>query len=128
MEISLNLPHETSHWVHCLPSQRVNLSVVFVVLRYSKVLPSLQARQFSAATGLSRLLIILGVIEPTIKGENVSEEVIQRQVRQMHAPRTQTRRDITMYCSKIKGSVVAHGMITVLRNIFVVIQGSKYKI
>lgn len=65
----------------------------FVVLRYSKVLPSLQARQFSAATGLSRLLIILGVIEPTIKGENVSEEVVQRQVR---------RRDVTVCCSKIK--------------------------
>ncbi|KAK2844151.1 hypothetical protein Q5P01_010810 [Channa striata] len=46
---------------------------------YGKLLPSLQARQFSAATGLSRMLIILGVIEPIIKGENVSEEVIQRQ-------------------------------------------------
>ncbi|XP_050931927.1 uncharacterized protein si:dkey-122a22.2 isoform X2 [Lates calcarifer] len=46
---------------------------------YGKLLPSFQARQFSAATGLSRMLIILGAIEPTIKGENVSEEVIQRQ-------------------------------------------------
>ncbi|XP_072250985.1 uncharacterized protein [Leuresthes tenuis] len=46
---------------------------------YGKLLPSLQARQFSAATGLSRLLIIMGAIEPTIKGDNVSEEVIQRQ-------------------------------------------------
>ncbi|XP_034029706.1 uncharacterized protein si:dkey-122a22.2 [Thalassophryne amazonica] len=46
---------------------------------YSQVLPSLQAQQFSAATGLSRMLIILGAIEPTIKGENVSEEVIQQQ-------------------------------------------------
>uniref|UniRef100_A0A3Q2QHR1 Si:dkey-122a22.2 n=1 Tax=Fundulus heteroclitus TaxID=8078 RepID=A0A3Q2QHR1_FUNHE len=46
---------------------------------YGKLLPSLQARQFSAATGLSRLLIILGAIEPTLKGENLSEEVIQRQ-------------------------------------------------
>ncbi|XP_022059918.1 uncharacterized protein si:dkey-122a22.2 [Acanthochromis polyacanthus] len=46
---------------------------------YGKLLPSLQARQFSAATGLSRMLIILGAIEPTIKGQNVSEEVIQRQ-------------------------------------------------
>ncbi|XP_026150106.1 uncharacterized protein LOC113122770 [Mastacembelus armatus] len=46
---------------------------------YGKLLPSLQARQFSAATGLSRMLIILGVIEPTIKGENVLEDVIQRQ-------------------------------------------------
>lgn len=45
-----------------------------------KLLPSLQARQFSAATGLSRLLIMLGAIEPTLKGENVSEDVIQRQV------------------------------------------------
>lgn len=46
---------------------------------YGKLLPSLQAKQFSAATGLSRLLILLGAIEPTVKGENVSEEVIQRQ-------------------------------------------------
>ncbi|XP_008277405.1 uncharacterized protein LOC103355395 [Stegastes partitus] len=46
---------------------------------YGKLLPSFQARQFSAATGLSRMLIILGAIEPTIKGQNVSEEVIQRQ-------------------------------------------------
>ncbi|KAM8871215.1 uncharacterized protein AB9W97_017639 [Spinachia spinachia] len=46
---------------------------------YGKLLPSLQARQFSAATGLSRMLLILGVIEPTLKEENVSEEVIQRQ-------------------------------------------------
>lgn len=46
---------------------------------YGKLLPSLQARQFSAATGLSRMLIILGAIEPTVRGPNVSEEVIQRQ-------------------------------------------------
>ncbi|XP_056141965.1 uncharacterized protein si:dkey-122a22.2 isoform X2 [Lampris incognitus] len=46
---------------------------------YGKLVPSLQARQFSAATGLSRMLIILGMIEPTIKGGNVSEEVMQRQ-------------------------------------------------
>ncbi|XP_031596170.1 uncharacterized protein si:dkey-122a22.2 [Oreochromis aureus] len=46
---------------------------------YSKVVPSFQAKQFSAATGLSRMLIILGAIEPTVKGEDVSEEVIQRQ-------------------------------------------------
>ncbi|XP_057690197.1 uncharacterized protein si:dkey-122a22.2 [Corythoichthys intestinalis] len=45
---------------------------------YGKLLPSLQAKQFSAASGLSRLLIILGAIEPTIK-ENVSAEIIQRQ-------------------------------------------------
>lgn len=45
-----------------------------------KLLPSLQARQFSAATGLSRLLIILGAMEPPLTGGNVSEEVIQRQV------------------------------------------------
>ncbi|KAM4633195.1 uncharacterized protein ACJ7VT_016426 [Polymixia lowei] len=46
---------------------------------YGKLLPSLQARQFSAATGLSRMLLILGVIEPTIKGENISEDLMQRQ-------------------------------------------------
>lgn len=64
---------------------------LFFVFRYGKLLPTLQAKQFSAATGLSRLLIILGVIEPTIKGENVSEEVIQRQVSQIHTPNIHTR-------------------------------------
>ncbi|XP_017268615.1 uncharacterized protein si:dkey-122a22.2 [Kryptolebias marmoratus] len=46
---------------------------------YGNLLPSLQARQFSAATGLSRMLIIMGATEMMLKGENVSEEVIQRQ-------------------------------------------------
>ncbi|KAJ0065962.1 hypothetical protein NL108_000221, partial [Boleophthalmus pectinirostris] len=46
---------------------------------YGKLLPSLQAKQFCAATGLSRMLIILGALEPTVRGQNVSEEVIQRQ-------------------------------------------------
>uniref|UniRef100_A0A3B3HHL8 Si:dkey-122a22.2 n=1 Tax=Oryzias latipes TaxID=8090 RepID=A0A3B3HHL8_ORYLA len=46
---------------------------------YGKLLPSLHAQQLSAAAGLSRILIILGVLEPSIKGENVSEEVVQRQ-------------------------------------------------
>ncbi|KAJ0000096.1 hypothetical protein NQD34_011938 [Periophthalmus magnuspinnatus] len=46
---------------------------------YGKLVPSLQAKQFCAATGLSRMLIILGALEPTVRGQNVSEEVIQRQ-------------------------------------------------
>ncbi len=36
--------------------------------------------QFSAAAGLSRLLIILGVLKPVFQGADVSEELIQRQV------------------------------------------------
>lgn len=36
--------------------------------------------QFSAAAGLSRLLIILGVLKPVFQGGDVSEELIQRQV------------------------------------------------
>lgn len=80
--------------------------VVLVVLRYSKVLPSLQAKQFSAATGLSRLLLILGVIEPTIKGENVSEEVIQRQVRQIHAPHAHKHAMILLYHILLKNKKV----------------------
>lgn len=54
------------------------------LFRYGKLLPSLQAKQFSAATGLSRLLLILGAIEPTVTGEDVPEEVILRQVSQIH--------------------------------------------
>ncbi|CAL1610545.1 unnamed protein product [Knipowitschia caucasica] len=46
---------------------------------YGKLLPSLQAKQFSAATGLSRMLIILGILEPTVTGPDVSEEVTQLQ-------------------------------------------------
>ncbi|XP_047454274.1 uncharacterized protein si:dkey-122a22.2 [Mugil cephalus] len=46
---------------------------------YGMVLPSFQAMQFSAAAGLSRMLLILGAMEPTIVGENVLEDVVQRQ-------------------------------------------------
>ncbi|XP_056619476.1 uncharacterized protein si:dkey-122a22.2 [Triplophysa dalaica] len=46
---------------------------------YSHLVPSLQMMQFSAAAGLSRLLIILGVLKPAIQGENISEDIIQRQ-------------------------------------------------
>ncbi|XP_058504125.1 uncharacterized protein si:dkey-122a22.2 [Solea solea] len=46
---------------------------------YGKLLPSFQTRQFSAATGLSRMLIILGAMEPAVNGEGVTEEVVQRQ-------------------------------------------------
>lgn len=46
---------------------------------YGKLLPSLQAKQFSAATGLSRMLIILGALEPPLGGPDVSEELLQRQ-------------------------------------------------
>ncbi|XP_016095713.1 uncharacterized protein [Sinocyclocheilus grahami] len=47
---------------------------------YSHLVPSLQMMQFSAAAGLSRLLIILGVLKPVIQGGDVSEELLQRQV------------------------------------------------
>lgn len=46
---------------------------------YSQLVPSLQMMQFSAAAGLSRLLIILGVLKPLIQGEHISEELLQRQ-------------------------------------------------
>ncbi|XP_059424394.1 uncharacterized protein si:dkey-122a22.2 isoform X1 [Carassius carassius] len=46
---------------------------------YSHLVPSLQMMQFSAAAGLSRLLIILGVLKPVFQGGDVSEELIQRQ-------------------------------------------------
>lgn len=46
---------------------------------YGKLLASLQAKQFSAATGLSRMLIILGIVEPAIVGEDIAEDVVQRQ-------------------------------------------------
>ncbi|KAJ8353794.1 hypothetical protein SKAU_G00213610 [Synaphobranchus kaupii] len=46
---------------------------------YTNLVPSLQVMQFSAATGLSRMLIILGLMEPAMKGEGVSEDMVQRQ-------------------------------------------------
>ncbi len=56
-------------------------NLLFVYLyRYSHLVPSLQMMQFSAAAGLSRLLIILGVLKPVFQGGDVSEELIQRQV------------------------------------------------
>lgn len=46
---------------------------------YSHLIPSLQMMQFSAAAGLSRLLIIMGLLKPVIQGENIPEELGQRQ-------------------------------------------------
>lgn len=46
---------------------------------YRHTVPSLQAMQLSAATGLSRLLIILGVLQPAVTGDHVSEDLLQRQ-------------------------------------------------
>ncbi|KAJ8291067.1 hypothetical protein GJAV_G00021000 [Gymnothorax javanicus] len=46
---------------------------------YTQLVPSLQVMQFSAATGLSRMLIILGLMEPAVRGEGVSEDLLQRQ-------------------------------------------------
>lgn len=46
---------------------------------FGKLLPALQARQFSAATGLSRMLIILGALEPPLRGPEGHEELLQRQ-------------------------------------------------
>uniref|UniRef100_A0A9J7XAX5 Si:dkey-122a22.2 n=1 Tax=Cyprinus carpio carpio TaxID=630221 RepID=A0A9J7XAX5_CYPCA len=47
--------------------------------QYSYLVPSLQMMQFSAAVGLSRLLIILGVLKPVFQRGDVSEELLQRQ-------------------------------------------------
>ncbi|KAG7257493.1 hypothetical protein CRUP_006732 [Coryphaenoides rupestris] len=46
---------------------------------YGELLASLQARQLSAATGLSRMLLILGVMETPVLGDGVAEDVVQRQ-------------------------------------------------
>lgn len=46
---------------------------------YGKMLASLQARQLSAATGLSRMLLILGIMETAALGDGVAEDVVQRQ-------------------------------------------------
>ncbi|KAL0984920.1 hypothetical protein UPYG_G00150480 [Umbra pygmaea] len=46
---------------------------------YNQLVPSLQAMQFSAATGISRILIILGLLKPTIMGDDIAEDLIQRQ-------------------------------------------------
>lgn len=76
-----------------------------VCFRYGRLLPSLQARQFSAAAGLSRLLIILGAIEPPLRGENASEEVIQRQVGEnTHTVKKVTPNDVTLMVRQQDGS------------------------
>ncbi|XP_061072032.1 uncharacterized protein si:dkey-122a22.2 isoform X1 [Conger conger] len=46
---------------------------------YTQLVPSLQVLQFSAATGLNRMFIILGLMEPAMKGEGVPEDLLQRQ-------------------------------------------------
>lgn len=46
---------------------------------YSQLVPSLQVQQFAAAAGLSRVMIILGLMKPALHGHQVSEELLQRQ-------------------------------------------------
>ncbi|KAL2084295.1 hypothetical protein ACEWY4_019813 [Coilia grayii] len=46
---------------------------------YSQLVPSLQVLQFAAAAGLSRLMIILGLMKPTLHHQQLSEELLQRQ-------------------------------------------------
>ncbi|KAG5271017.1 hypothetical protein AALO_G00174940 [Alosa alosa] len=46
---------------------------------YSQLVPSLQMLQFVAAAGLSRVLIILGLMKPALHDQHVSEELLQRQ-------------------------------------------------
>ncbi|KAK6490846.1 hypothetical protein HHUSO_G5526 [Huso huso] len=46
---------------------------------YKELVPYLQTLQFSAASGLSRLLLIAGWMQPPITGENISEDLIRRQ-------------------------------------------------
>ncbi|XP_076869184.1 uncharacterized protein LOC143519522 [Brachyhypopomus gauderio] len=43
------------------------------------LLPSLQATQLSAAVGVSRLLLILGLLQPPLAADGVSGDVLQRQ-------------------------------------------------
>lgn len=46
---------------------------------YTRLVPSLQMMQLSAATGVSRLLLILRLLEPSFSGDGVSGELLQRQ-------------------------------------------------
>ncbi|KAJ8394673.1 hypothetical protein AAFF_G00044760 [Aldrovandia affinis] len=46
---------------------------------YTNLVPSLQVMQLSAATGLNRMFIILGLIEPAMRGEGVTQDLLQRQ-------------------------------------------------
>ncbi|XP_058232391.1 uncharacterized protein si:dkey-122a22.2 isoform X2 [Hemibagrus wyckioides] len=46
---------------------------------YTRLLPSLQIMQLAAATGVSRLLLILRVLEPSFGGDIMSGEMLQRQ-------------------------------------------------
>ena len=59
------------------------------VCRYSQLVPSLQVLQFAAAAGLSRVMIILGLMKPELHGRMVSEELLQRQVGHMGHDSTQ---------------------------------------
>ncbi|XP_037390041.1 uncharacterized protein si:dkey-122a22.2 isoform X2 [Pygocentrus nattereri] len=46
---------------------------------YTHLVPTLQMMQLSAAAGVSRLLLILGLLQPTLRGDDVTEAVVQRQ-------------------------------------------------
>ncbi|GAA6103553.1 uncharacterized protein si:dkey-122a22.2 isoform X1 [Tachysurus ichikawai] len=59
--------------------KRCQTSKEFFEERYTHLVPSLQMMQLAAATGVSRLLLILRLLEPSFGGESVSGELLQRQ-------------------------------------------------
>ncbi|MGH0147638.1 UNVERIFIED_CONTAM: hypothetical protein FKN15_011754, partial [Acipenser sinensis] len=62
-----------------LAAMGVQHDPIVVSSLYKELVPYLQTLQFSAASGLSRLLLIAGWMQPPITGENISEDLIRRQ-------------------------------------------------
>ncbi|XP_066546785.1 uncharacterized protein LOC136713563 [Amia ocellicauda] len=80
---------------------------------YKELVPSLQAMQFFAATGLNRMLLIFGWMKQPITGEHISEDLIQRQKYLLSNPAHQS------------GSVDEHFFLN--ESVFQVREISKYK-
>ncbi|XP_069776389.1 uncharacterized protein [Narcine bancroftii] len=55
------------------------LEDVWLQYWYKELIPYHQIVQFSAAIGLNRMLLITGLLQPSITGDNVSEEFVMRQ-------------------------------------------------
>ncbi|XP_038665907.1 uncharacterized protein si:dkey-122a22.2 isoform X1 [Scyliorhinus canicula] len=52
---------------------------VWVQYWYKELLSYHQTQQFSAAIGLNRMLLIAGLVQPPVMGENISEDFMRRQ-------------------------------------------------
>ncbi|KAK3540931.1 hypothetical protein QTP86_005868 [Hemibagrus guttatus] len=76
--LTLETPSKSGHMSNYTFLQKLDY-IRTGLLMYTRLVPLLQMMQLAAATGVSRLLLILRLLEPSFGGDSISGELLQRQ-------------------------------------------------